>query len=97
MSEPILFAALVAELQTLHDQKNRDYGREGDPYANVRASEEWGVAPWVGALIRASDKVRRLQKAAQGGTLVNEGVEDSLKDLAVYAIIAWALWRERQR
>jgi hypothetical protein len=35
-----------------------------------------------------------LQSAAKGSKLVNEGVEDSLIDLASYAIIALALYRE---
>lgn len=88
------FHALLKEIGDLHDLKNKDYGRETDPYANVRGSQDWGIAPWVGAMVRATDKVKRLQKVAQGGTLANEGVEDSLLDLAVYTLIALALWRE---
>lgn len=88
------FHAALGQMGALHDRKQSDYGRPTDPFANVRASEDFGVAPWVGALVRANDKMRRLQKAASGGTLVNEGVEDSLIDLAVYAVIALVLWRE---
>ncbi|KKL13159.1 hypothetical protein LCGC14_2528550 [marine sediment metagenome] len=69
---------------------------QGDPFANVRGSEEWGVEPWVGALIRATDKIRRLQKFARVGKLANEAVEDSFRDLAVYAIIALVLYEEPQ-
>jgi hypothetical protein len=39
--------------------------------------------------------MRRLQLAASGSTLTNEGIEDSLIDLAVYAIIALILYREK--
>ena len=46
-------------------------------------------------MVRATDKVRRLQTYAVNGRLANEGVEDSLMDLAVYAIIALVLWREQ--
>jgi hypothetical protein len=88
------FYGLLEELGNLHALKNQDYGREHDPYANVRGSQEWGVQPWVGAMVRANDKMKRLQKAAQGGTLANEGVEDSLLDLAVYAMIGLILYRE---
>jgi hypothetical protein len=90
------FAEILAELQALHDKKNQDYGRPEDHYANVRASQGWGVAPWIGALIRAGDKITRLQTYAQRGVLMNESVEDSLRDLAVYACIALALYREAQ-
>lgn len=86
------FHDIMDELKALHDQKQADYGRTDDPFANVRASTEWGVAAWVGAMVRLNDKVRRLQKAAQGGPLANEGVIDSLNDIAVYAIIARILY-----
>lgn len=89
-----MFHDLCNEMKRLHDRKQADYGRETDPFANVRATEEWGQPGWVGAMIRATDKLRRLQKVAQGGTLANEGVEDSLMDLAVYSIIALVLWRQ---
>jgi hypothetical protein len=78
----------------MHDGKSQDYGRETDPYANVRASENFGIAPWVGTMIRANDKMRRLQAAARGSTLSDEGIEDSLLDLAVYVIIALDLFRD---
>lgn len=90
------FHQLLREIAELHDRKQQDYGRSGDPFANVRASEEWGIRPWVGALIRATDKMKRLQKAARGGKLANESVEDSLMDLAVYALIALILYREEE-
>lgn len=88
------FHALLADIAELHDRKQHDYGKVHDPFANVRASEEWGVEPWVGAMIRATDKVRRLQAAALGSELRNEGIEDSLMDLATYSLIALVLWRE---
>lgn len=88
------FHEILGELGALHDVKGADYGTEKDPFANVRGSEEWGVEPWVGALIRATDKVRRLQKYARVGKLANEAVEDSFRDLAVYAVIALVLFEE---
>lgn len=89
------FHDLCDAMKAMHDKKQQDYGRTNDPFANVRASEDFGVAGWAGCMIRANDKMRRLQKAAQGGTLSNEGVEDSLMDLAVYSIIALVLYREQ--
>jgi len=88
------FSLALAELQALHDKKNQDYGRTGDPYANVRGSQDFGIPPWIGALVRQNDKMRRLQKYARDGHLANESVEDSLLDNAVYAVIALVLWRE---
>ncbi len=88
------FHEILMEMWALHRAKQSDYGREHDPYANVRATEDWGQPAWVGAMIRATDKMRRLQKVARGGTLVNEAARDSFLDLAVYAVIGLVLWEE---
>ncbi len=81
----------------MHDLKQKDYGRPDDPFANVRGSEDFGIEPWVGAVLRGNDKMRRLQIAAKGGSLSNEGIEDSLLDLAVYSTIGLVLYREMVR
>jgi len=91
------FHDLCDQMKALHDRKQADYGQDDNPFSNVSASREWGLPPWVGVMVRATDKVRRLQKAAQGHTLTNEGVEDSLMDLAVYSLIALVLYREQGR
>lgn len=88
------FHELLGELGELHDRKQADYGREHDPFANVRAASEWGMPGWVGAMLRATDKLRRLQAFAQSGELANESAEDSLRDIAVYALIALVLLEE---
>jgi hypothetical protein len=49
----------------------------------------------VGCMVRANDKMKRLQTFAIKGSLANESVEDSLLDLAVYAIIGLQLFREQ--
>ena len=88
------FHALLREIGELHDKKQQDYGRAGAPFANCQASVEWGTPGWVGTMIRANDKMRRLQKYATSGTLTNEGARDSFLDLAVYALIALCLWED---
>ena len=85
---------LLDECRALAEKKNKDYGRSGDPFANVKASSEFGVAPWVGAMIRLNDKVRRLQALANGSELANEGARDSFMDIAVYALIACVLYED---
>ena len=91
------FEKILQEIHELHTKKQSDYGRpeQGDPFANVRASEDFGIPGWLGAVIRANDKIRRIQKYANGGTMVNESVEDSLLDAAVYFMIALCLFREQ--
>ena len=90
------FLQVVDEIVALHHKKQADYGKAHDPFANVRASEDFGIPGWVGCMTRANDKMKRLQKAAKGGTMANESIEDSLLDLAVYAIIGLVLYRETQ-
>ena len=90
------FHALLEEIGKLHDQKQKDYGRDDDPFANVRASTGWGVDAWVGCMIRANDKIKRLQKLAESGELANEAARDSFLDLAVYSLIGLILFEDEQ-
>ena len=84
----------LKKLGLLHDKKQADYGADGDPFANVRASEDFGIPAWVGCMVRANDKMRRIQTFSKGTDLRCERVEDSLQDLAVYSIIALCLFKE---
>lgn len=90
------FHALLKEIGELHDRKQTDYGTEEDPFANIRGSVEWGVPPWVGAMIRAEDKTRRLKKYARGGKLINETARDSFLDKVVYTLISLILHDEEE-
>ena len=60
----------------------------------MRASEHFGIPAWLGAVIRANDKMSRIKSFAERGVLANEPIEDSLIDLANYAVIALVLYRE---
>lgn len=88
------FHELLMELGDLHDMKQQDYGNNDDPFANVRATQEWGIPAWVGAMIRANDKIVRMKSMFRNGDLMNEAVEDSFRDLAVYAIIGLVLYEQ---
>ena len=82
------FNVILQEVQEMHDKKSRDYGRPENPYYNIRQSLSFGIPSWIGAVLRANDKMGRLQLAAQGSKLTNEGVEDSLLDMITYLTIA---------
>lgn len=77
------FGELLDEMRALHDAKASDYGE------NLKAAEAFGVPSWVGCLIRANDKMARLQTFAKKGSLKNENALDSLIDLANYALLAY--------
>lgn len=88
------FHELLKEMGYLHDAKQADYGLDTDPFANVRASEGFGIPGWVGCMVRANDKVKRLQTLAIKGELGNEAAVDAFMDLAVYALIGRILFEE---
>lgn len=90
------FHELLKLAGDLHDKKQMDYGKGNDPFANVRASSEWGLKPWVGAMLRLGDKVKRLQALATKGSLANEPAKDSFMDIAVYALIAHVLFEQEE-
>lgn len=91
------YSKALDELWQLYQKKRADYGSVDDPFANVRAAGDFGIAPWLGAVSRANDKMHRIKVHALGQTLVNETVRDSLLDLAAYALIALCLYDEQAR
>lgn len=90
------FHEILRELGYLHDLKQADYGLDTDPFANVRAAEDFGIDGWIGGAIRMNDKMRRIHKAARSGpdSLKFDSVEDDFRDIAVYAVIALVLLEE---
>lgn len=94
MSGDPRFHKLLKEIGDLHDKKQEDYGTDDDPFANVRQVEQIGIEPWKGSVVRMGDKWKRIQKFTRQGNLANESFEDSLMDMAVYALITVILYRE---
>ena len=88
------FHEILRELGELHDQKSIGYGTATDPLANVRASTDWGIPAWQGAMLRLGDKLKRLQAYAQKGSLPFEPAEDAFRDAAVYAVIGLVLFEQ---
>lgn len=89
---------MLEDIYELFLKKGADYGNPDDHYYNIRQSAiQWNITPtWKGALIRQGDKLARLQNYFKTGTLKNESVEDSLRDNAVYALNALAMYLEEQ-
>lgn len=86
---------LLDRMKTTHDRKQADYGTSAEPFANVLASRELGVDPIVAVLVRMNDKVTRIRSFLAKGQLENESVEDSLLDIAVYAMISVVVINEQ--
>jgi hypothetical protein len=89
------FDKILDEMKRIHDSKNSDYAGD-DPLSNLKLSEMAGIEPWKGVVVRLGDKYSRLCNFAKKGKfeVKDESVEDTLKDLAVYGILALILYRE---
>lgn len=88
----------------MHDitqRKNADYtGDSGDPFKNFRGCEYKGVASTeAGIWTRMDDKMSRIATFISKGAfqVKDESVEDTCLDLANYAIILAAVFKEKKR
>ena len=77
------FDGICRDLMALHAKKNKDYGNAAD--ASYR---DFGLISYV---IRLNDKLNRLKSLTKPGVeqeVKSESIEDTLMDLAAYAIMA---------
>jgi 5-methylcytosine-specific restriction endonuclease McrA len=90
------FLEYLGKMWITHITKNFDYSG-GDALSNLKMSEIAGISAWKGVLIRITDKVSRLLNFAKKESfeVKDESVFDTLKDLAVYAILCSILYSER--
>ena len=89
------FCRLCDQLKEMHRRKSADYGSADDPIANIRNGAEFiGIEAWRAAAVRLSDKVTRLGTYCRTGRLEHEGVEDTLMDMASYALLVLLTHRE---
>ena len=80
---PCDFDGICRDLMTLHARKNKDYGN-----AAHESYKEFGLISYV---IRLNDKMKRLKSLTRPGVDIgvkDESIEDTLMDLAAYAIMA---------
>jgi len=90
------FLDVLDELKQLHLRKTMDYGVDEDALSNIRQSADVVNMPaWAGCILRISDKMHRLKAFFRRGRCEFDGVEDTLKDIACYAVIALVLYREQ--
>lgn len=82
---------LTQKARDLMRSKNHDYrgGADSDPYANFRGSDQLGIHPVVGILLRMQDKIMRVKTFAEKGQLMvkGEGIDDALIDIINYAVL----------
>jgi hypothetical protein len=84
---------LLEEIRQIHIDKNKAYSTGDDKMGNFHRSRRLGpkpgLLPSLGILNRMQDKWSRVESLSQGvPDVVNESMEDTLKDLANYALLA---------
>ena len=91
------FLDVLDELKALHLRKTLDYGVAEDALSNIRSSADIVNMPaWAGCVLRMMDKMHRLKAFFRRGRVEFDGLSDTLKDIACYAVIAEVLRREEQ-
>lgn len=91
------FNELLDEIRQLHNNKGADYGDgDDDQYDNLHAASRLGISPFLGVLLRMSDKFTRIQTITRKRRInvCGETVTDTLLDLAVYSLLAIQLYEE---
>ena len=92
------FYELLDEIADLHDRKSNNYSTDSDPLSNLKMCEQFGVPAYLGVMVRLSDKWSRLTQLAGGKPdLVGESIIDTLKDMAIYSLLAIILWEKNEK
>lgn len=81
MKKSDIHAQICSELTALYERKNHDYG---DSFG--KSFKEYGMAM---PCIRLEDKLNRLKALTRSGDqrVIDESIDDTLMDLANYAIM----------
>ncbi|MCK9369543.1 hypothetical protein M0R04_06520 [Candidatus Dojkabacteria bacterium] len=94
------FRERLEEAYKLTRAKNSDYAKEADAFANFTQAEKLGVCTTEqGILVRMSDKLQRaVNLLSKGPDVKSESMNDTLMDLAVYALILsiYVEWKGQQ-
>lgn len=92
------FYELLETIADLHDRKNANYAKDGDPLSNFRMCEEFGVPATMGTMVRISDKYSRITQLMKGKKdEVGESIKDTLQDMAVYCLLEIILIEEEEQ
>ena len=87
---------ILDNMQSVYEAKDNDYSATGLPMGNLRKCEEAGIDAWRGCLVRIGDKMSRLENFLKEKEylVISEKAEDTVVDLANYAILMSCLLEE---
>lgn len=100
---PTRFYEIVWEMCELVEKKNKAYAGEKS-LAAFEECERWGLPAWKGSLVRLGDKYSRLVNLVKNmsrqeyqDVIEMERLEDTLLDLANYAVFTLVLLEKETR
>lgn len=79
---------IASEIAKLQAKKDHDYGNAFD-----KSMDKWGLTALA---IRLGDKLSRLETLINNKAMVNESIQDTLTDIAAYAMMGIAWTRHKQ-
>ena len=87
---------ILDNMQSVYEAKDNDYSATGLPMGNLRKCEDAGIDAWRGCLVRIGDKMSRLENFLKEKEylVISEKAEDTVIDLANYAILMSCLIEE---
>jgi hypothetical protein len=87
---------ILDNMQKVYEAKDSDYSATGLPMGNLRKCEDAGIDAWRGCLVRIGDKMSRLENFLKEKEylVISEKAEDTVIDLANYAILMSCLIEE---
>jgi hypothetical protein len=88
--------SILDNMQSVYEAKDNDYSATGLPMGNLRKCEDAGIDAWRGCLVRIGDKMSRLENFLKEKEylVISEKAEDTVIDLANYAILMSCLLEE---
>jgi len=90
------FDAVLRLMGELHDKKAHDYAKDANRYSNFEsAAEVADITPERVFLVMIGIKIARIRELLSGKEPLNESLDDTILDLAVYASI-WRAYRVEQ-
>ena len=99
MTETKDFIELIDRMKEIALAKNADYAGEEDFLKNFKIASMLGVKPSMGVAIRLTDKWSRVCQLLQkeNPAVVEESLEDTLIDMANYALLMVLCLREEKQ
>lgn len=97
-----VFERVLIDMVKVSRKKRADYASDNDPLSNFKGSADalglTGFGPVEAALFNVLQKIERLKALRSNGRMgqtQNESVTDTYLDLAVYAVLTYALHKEQ--